>query len=86
MPAEKYSASRSDGIHIGKSIRELIRLMIDEGETWQRAADAVGIKRTSAYRALHKPPVIAYRRELRKATDRAAVDPRAEEALSTDGQ
>lgn len=86
MPAEKYSASRSDGIHIGKSIRELIRLMIDEGETWQRAADAVGIKRTSAYRALHKPPVIAYRRELRKQQIGLLSTRVAEKALSTDGQ
>lgn len=66
MPAAKYGETRSDGRHIGKSLRELVRLMIEEDFTWQRAADAVGIKRSSAYRHLHKPHVIAYRRELRK--------------------
>jgi hypothetical protein len=66
MPAEKYAASRTDGIYIGKAIRELVRLMIEDDFTWQRAADAVGLKRTRAYRALHKPHVIAYRREQRK--------------------
>jgi hypothetical protein len=66
MPAEKYAATRSDGVQIGKTIRELVRLMIEDGFTWQSAADAVGIKRSRAFRALHKPHVIAYRREQRK--------------------
>jgi hypothetical protein len=66
MPAEKYATTRTDGRFIGKAIRELVRRMIEEDATWQQAADAVGIKRSRAYRALHKPHVIAYRRELRK--------------------
>jgi hypothetical protein len=66
MPAEKYASMRTDGRAIGKTIRELVRLMIEDGVTWQNAADVVGIKRSRAYRALHKPHVIAYRREERK--------------------
>jgi hypothetical protein len=66
MPAEKYFATRTDGIYIGKDIRELVRLMLDEDFTWQRAADVVGLKGSRAYRALHKPHVIAYRREQRR--------------------
>ena len=66
MPAGKYAATRTDGAHVGKSIRELVRLMIEDDFTWQRAADAVGIKRSTAYRGLHKPHVIAYRREQRR--------------------
>ena len=62
MHNEKYDRARVDGSHIGKAIRELIRLMIEEGLSWQIAADRVAIKRTRAYRALHKPHVIAYRR------------------------
>lgn len=66
MPAEKYAASRTDGRYIGKAVREIIRLMIEDGMSWQLAADAVGLKRTRAFRALHKPHVITYRREQRK--------------------
>jgi hypothetical protein len=66
MPAAEYVATRTDGVQIGKTIRELVRLMIEDGFTWQSAADAVGIKRSRAYRALHKPHVLQYRRELRK--------------------
>ena len=66
MSAAKYAATRTDGRYIGKAIREIVRLMVEDDYTWQRAADAVGFKRTRAYRALHKPHVIAYRREQRK--------------------
>jgi hypothetical protein len=66
MPAEKYASTRTDGTYIGADIRELVRLMIEEDFSWQRAADAVGVKRSTAYRALHKPHVIAYRREQRR--------------------
>jgi hypothetical protein len=66
MPAEKYVATRTDGVSVGKTIREIVRLMIEDGMTWQNAADAVGLKRQRAYRALHKPHVLAYRREERK--------------------
>ena len=70
MPAAKYAtartATRTDGAHIGKGIKEIVRLMVEDDYTWQRAADAVGFKRTRAYRALHKPHVVAYRREQRK--------------------
>jgi hypothetical protein len=70
MPAAKYAtartATRTDGAHIGKGIKEIVRLMVEDDYTWQRAADAVGLKRTRAYRALHKPHVIAFRRQQRK--------------------
>lgn len=66
MPATEYVATRSDGRSIGKAIRELVRLMVEEGMTWQNAADVVGLKRTRAYKALHKPHVIQYRRQRRK--------------------
>lgn len=62
MPSAKYAATRTDGTKIGAKVRELVRLMIEDGLSWQIAADSVGIKRSTAYRALHKPHVIAYRR------------------------
>jgi hypothetical protein len=66
MPAEKYAATRTDGIYIGADIREIVRRMVEDGVPWQRAADAVGLERQRAYRALHKPHVIAYRKEQRQ--------------------
>jgi hypothetical protein len=66
MPKSEYAASRTDGAYVGKQIREIVRLMIEEGMTWQLAADRVGLKRGRAFRALHKPHVVAYRREERK--------------------
>ena len=66
MPAAEYAATRTDGRAIGKSIREIVRLMTEDGMTWQNAADAVGVKRQRAYRALHKPHVLQYRREKKK--------------------
>jgi hypothetical protein len=70
MPAKQYAATRtatrSDGIHIGKAIREIVRLIVHEGMLWYKAADQVGFDRARADRALHKPHVIAYRREQRK--------------------
>jgi hypothetical protein len=45
MPAAEYVATRSDGRFIGKSIRELIRLMVDDGLSWAKASDALGLKR-----------------------------------------
>jgi len=66
MPAKEYASTRTDGAYVGKSIREMVRLMVEDGQTWQQAADAVGLKRQRAYRALHKPHVLAYRREERK--------------------
>ena len=65
MPAAKYVATRSDGKVVGKTIREIIRLMLEEGMPWYKAADAVGLGRERAYRALHKGHVIQYRREQR---------------------
>jgi len=70
MPAKEYAAARTatrtDGVHIGKAIKEIVRLIVHDGMTWQNAADSVGLNRQRAYRALHKPHVIAYRREERK--------------------
>jgi hypothetical protein len=65
MPAAKYVATRSDGKVVGTAIKEIVRLTLEEGMTWQKAADAVGLNRERAYRALHKPHVITYRREQR---------------------
>jgi hypothetical protein len=65
MPARSYVATRSDGNVIGKTIREIVRLTLEEGMSWQKAADAVGLNRERAYRALHKQHVITYRREQR---------------------
>jgi hypothetical protein len=65
MPAKEYASTRTDGAYVGKSIRELVRLMIEDGQTWQQAADAVGLNRQRAFRALHKPHVITYRRSAR---------------------
>jgi hypothetical protein len=66
MSAAKYAATRTDGRYIGKTIREIVRLIVHDGMTWQNAADSVGLDRQRAYRALHKPHVISYRREERK--------------------
>ena len=67
MPAEKYFDTRTDGVYIGRKIREIVRLMIEEGLTWQKAADTVGLARRRAKKAIEKPHVVAYRREQRKA-------------------
>jgi hypothetical protein len=64
MPSAKYVATRSDAGHtIGKDIKEIVRRMLEEGEPWYRAADAVGLPRPRARRALDKAHVVAYRRE-----------------------
>jgi len=65
MPASKYNDQRSDGQHIGAKLKEMVRLMIEEGASWQTAASTVGVPRSTAYKALHKPHVVAYRREQR---------------------
>jgi hypothetical protein len=63
MPSSKYLATRSDAGHtIGTAIREIVRRMLELGEPWYRAADAVGIPRPRARKALDKGHVIAYRR------------------------
>jgi hypothetical protein len=49
MPAEKYASSRTDGTYVGKSIRELVRLMIEDGLIWQQAADAVGLHASARF-------------------------------------
>ena len=41
MPAKQYAASRTDGVYIGKAIKEVVRLMIEDGMPWQSAADSV---------------------------------------------
>ena len=58
----QYPEKRNDGRHIGPDIREMVRLMLEEGYTWTRAADAVGFNRKRARRALNKPHVMTYRR------------------------
>jgi hypothetical protein len=67
MPAEKYAATRTDGGRVPSKIRELIRLMIEDGMAWQKAADAVGLPRQRARRALAKPHVRTHLSEQRKA-------------------
>ena len=70
MTAAKYADTRADDrTHIGRSIKEIVRLMVEDGMTWQRAADAVGVKRTRVYKALHKAHVIAYRRQRKREED-----------------
>jgi hypothetical protein len=59
-------ATRSDGLHVGKKIRTIVELMTEQGMPWERAAEVAGVKRSTAYRALHKPHVIAFRRERKK--------------------
>jgi hypothetical protein len=61
MTAAKYAAVRTDGTHIGKGVREIVRLMLEDGLAWYKAADAVGLTRRRARKALDKPHVIAYR-------------------------
>jgi hypothetical protein len=63
MPAAKYVATRSDGKVVGTAIREIVRRMLELGEPWYKAADAVGLPRPRARRALDKGHVVAYRRE-----------------------
>jgi hypothetical protein len=65
MPTKKYSTTRTDGAYIGKAIKEIIRLTIEEGMSWQKAADQVGLSRPRAARAVSKAHVISYRREQR---------------------
>jgi molybdenum-dependent DNA-binding transcriptional regulator ModE len=66
MPAAKYLDSRSDGRFIGKSIREIVRLMVEQEFTLAAAAKAVGLKYDRAYKAVHKPSVVEYRRQRKK--------------------
>jgi hypothetical protein len=65
MPASKYNDQRSDGQHVGAKIKEIVRLMLEDGMSWQTAASTVGVPRSTAYKALHKPHVVTYRREQR---------------------
>ena len=79
-----HADKRNDGRHIGPVIREMVRLMLEEGFTRDHAADAVGFSRTRARRALDKPHVIAYRRrEKMKLLDElsAAVPRRLSELM-----
>jgi len=71
MPSKEYAAGRTDTdaqgfSYIGKAIKEIVRLMTEEGVSWQTAADTVGLKRDRAYRALHKAHVVAYRLDQKK--------------------
>ena len=66
MTLPKYAGARTDGLRIAPTIREIVRLMVEEGWAWHRAADEVGLSRARARRALEKPHVIAYRREQKK--------------------
>jgi hypothetical protein len=68
-PYAVRAETQTDGRHIGSAIKEIVRLQIEEGLTWQRAADAVGLKRTRAHRALHKSHVITYRRKRQREED-----------------
>lgn len=70
MPSAQCADTRTDGrTHIGRSVKEIVRLMVEDGMTWQRAADVVGVKRTRAYKALQKSHVIAYRRQKKREED-----------------
>jgi hypothetical protein len=67
MPAAAYADTRTDGVRVPSKIREMVRLMIEEALPWYRAADAVGLPRQRARRALEKPHVVTYRRAQRAA-------------------
>jgi hypothetical protein len=59
--------TRSDGpTHIGRKIKQIIDLTLEEGLSWQTAADRVGMRRSSVYKAWIKPHVRAYRLEKRR--------------------
>jgi hypothetical protein len=60
------STVRTDGHHIGRSIKEIIRLTLEEGLSWQNACDRLGHKRARVARALSKPHVRQYAREKRR--------------------
>lgn len=75
MPSEKFAPTRNDGAHIGPAIKEMVRLMLEEGLTRDQAADAVGFNRKRARRALSKAHVISYRRHERmKLLDELSAD------------
>jgi hypothetical protein len=70
MSTAEYAATRTDDkTHIGGAIKRIVALIIEEGLSWQRAADMVGVKRTRAYKALHKAHVIQYRRRKKREED-----------------
>jgi hypothetical protein len=70
MSGAEYASTRTDDrTHIGGAIKRIIALIIEEGLSWQRAADIVGVKRTRAYKALHKGHVIQYRRRKKREED-----------------
>jgi len=69
MTAPQYYETQTDGRHIGGAIKRIVALMIEDGLSWQRAADVVGVKRTRAYKALHKAHVIQYRRRKKREED-----------------
>ena len=78
---------RNDGRHVGPTIREMVRLMLEEGLSRNHAADAVGFNRKRAKRALDKPHVIAFRKhEKAKLTEElsAAVPRRLHELMMKD--
>jgi hypothetical protein len=66
MPSSEYAATRSDPRNIGRGIKEVIRLTLEEGVSWQAAADRTGIARARVARAMTKPHVRAYRLEKRR--------------------
>jgi hypothetical protein len=82
-----YAEKRSDGLHIGPAIREMIRLMLEQGLSRDHAADAVGFNRKRAKRALERPHIIAFRRrEKAKLLDELAAGvPRRLHELMLDG-
>jgi hypothetical protein len=62
MPLPQFAPTRTDGTHIGSDIRRLVQLMLEEGLTWRKAADAVGVSHRTASRALGKAHVRAHMR------------------------
>jgi hypothetical protein len=65
MPALK-AETRTDGNHVGRKIKEIIRLTLEDGLSWQVAADRIGARRSTVYKAWIKPHVRAYRLEKRR--------------------
>jgi hypothetical protein len=82
-----YAEKRSDGLHIGRAIKEMVRLMLEEGYSRDRAADEVGFNRKRAKRALERPHIIVFRRrEKAKLLDELAAGvPKRLHELMLDG-
>jgi hypothetical protein len=72
--ATRKTSSKAKDTRISARVREAVRLMVEEGRKRPEAAQAVGLKDDSLYRALLRPDVCELRTELMqvKRTNAAA--------------